>query len=77
MEFLIEVATYFEEERNFQANCSFLRGALNFFATDGKTTTTTSPSADDVLSLQIKTLNVGQQFASFWRRENSHFEFPV
>jgi hypothetical protein len=57
MEFLIEVATYFEEERNFQANCSFLRGALNFFATDGKTTTTTSPSANDVLSLQIEYLN--------------------
>jgi hypothetical protein len=55
MEFLIEVATYFEEERTFQANCSFLRGALNFFSIDGKTT---SPSANDVLGLQIENLNV-------------------
>jgi hypothetical protein len=61
--FVTEVATYLEQDRLFEANFTFLRGALSFLSAGGETTPSSSST---ISSLQVENLSIVDPWIGTW-----------
>jgi cob(I)alamin adenosyltransferase len=59
LSFVTEMATYLEQDRLFEANFRFLRGAFSFLSADGETASSSSViSSHGMMSLQVENLSI-------------------